>query len=92
MEKKKIVIPAVAGAAATALLAVAAVSSGHEQAQKAKAGTALACVLLPDTKSSVRWETQDRRFLASAFKAAGVSYPDLLQRILNLGLRQPRPE
>lgn len=32
-----------------------------------------ACVLLPDSKSSVRWETQDRRFLAAAFKAAGVS-------------------
>ena len=31
-------------------------------------------VILPDSKSSVRWETQDRRFLAAAFKAAGVSY------------------
>jgi D-xylose transport system substrate-binding protein len=31
-------------------------------------------VLLPDTKSSVRWETQDRRFLAAAFKKAGVSH------------------
>lgn len=29
-------------------------------------------VLLPDSKSSVRWETQDRRFLAAAFKAAGL--------------------
>jgi D-xylose transport system substrate-binding protein len=36
--------------------------------------TADACVLLPDTKSSVRWETQDRRFLGAAFKAAGVSH------------------
>jgi D-xylose transport system substrate-binding protein len=36
--------------------------------------TAEACVLLPDTKSSVRWETQDRRFLGDAFKKAGVSY------------------
>jgi D-xylose transport system substrate-binding protein len=31
-------------------------------------------VLLPDTKSSVRWETQDRRYLADAFKKAGVPY------------------
>ncbi len=31
------------------------------------------CVLLPDSKSSVRWETQDRRYLAAAFKAAGIS-------------------
>src|ERR687898_755549 len=29
-------------------------------------------VLLPDSKSSVRWETVDRPFLAEAFKAAGV--------------------
>jgi D-xylose transport system substrate-binding protein len=29
-------------------------------------------VLLPDSKSSVRWETVDRPFLAEAFKAAGI--------------------
>jgi D-xylose transport system substrate-binding protein len=29
-------------------------------------------VLLPDSKSSVRWETVDRPFLGQAFKAAGV--------------------
>src|SRR5215204_2738788 len=29
-------------------------------------------VLLPDSKSSVRWETVDRPFLSEAFKAAGV--------------------
>jgi D-xylose transport system substrate-binding protein len=29
-------------------------------------------VLLPDSKSSVRWETVDRPFLGEAFKAAGV--------------------
>ena len=32
------------------------------------------CVLLPDPKSSVRWETQDRPALVTAFKKAGVSY------------------
>ncbi|MFN0155801.1 MAG: sugar ABC transporter substrate-binding protein [Gaiella sp.] len=32
------------------------------------------CVLLPDPKSSVRWETQDRPALVAAFKAAKVSY------------------
>ncbi len=31
-------------------------------------------MLLPDSKSSVRWETQDRKYLAEAFKAAGVDY------------------
>jgi D-xylose transport system substrate-binding protein len=36
----------------------------------AKAGKV--AVLLPDTKSSVRWETADRPLLEAAFKAAGV--------------------
>lgn len=31
-------------------------------------------VLLPDSASSARWENDDRRFLAAAFDAAGVSY------------------
>ncbi|MGW3788746.1 sugar ABC transporter substrate-binding protein [Micromonospora chokoriensis] len=31
-------------------------------------------VILPDSKSSARWETADRRFLEEAFKTAGVQY------------------
>jgi D-xylose transport system substrate-binding protein len=31
-------------------------------------------VILPDTKSSVRWETKDRPALEAAFKSAGVDY------------------
>ena len=31
-------------------------------------------VILPDSKSSARWETADRRYLGAAFKAAGVDY------------------
>ncbi|MEO6606080.1 MAG: sugar ABC transporter substrate-binding protein, partial [Aeromicrobium sp.] len=31
-------------------------------------------VILPDTKSSVRWESADRPALEKAFKAAGVKY------------------
>jgi len=31
-------------------------------------------VILPDTKSSARWETADKRYLEEAFKAAGVEY------------------
>jgi D-xylose transport system substrate-binding protein len=31
-------------------------------------------VILPDTQSSVRWETADRKYLEEAFKAAGVQY------------------
>jgi D-xylose transport system substrate-binding protein len=38
-------------------------------------------VLLPDSKSSARWETADRRFFAQAFQAAGLSKDDFM--ILN---------
>ncbi|MEV4106298.1 substrate-binding domain-containing protein [Nonomuraea sp. NPDC049695] len=31
-------------------------------------------VILPDSKSSARWETADRKYLEEAFKAAGVAY------------------
>src|SRR5205823_5403983 len=60
-------------AALTALVVAAAASARHE-GNAAKTATAQACVLLPDTKSSVRWELFDRPYLAKAFKAAGVSY------------------
>jgi D-xylose transport system substrate-binding protein len=36
--------------------------------------TPLIGVILPDSASSVRWETADRRFLEEAFQAAGVEY------------------
>ncbi|MET0496448.1 MAG: substrate-binding domain-containing protein, partial [Actinoplanes sp.] len=31
-------------------------------------------VILPDSASSARWETADRKYLEEAFKAAGVEY------------------
>jgi D-xylose transport system substrate-binding protein len=31
-------------------------------------------VILPDSKSSARWETADRKYLGDAFKAAGLQY------------------
>jgi len=40
---------------------------GGEEQAKGKVG-----VILPDAASSARWETQDRRWLGEAFKAAGV--------------------
>ena len=66
MKVKKILVLSgvVAAAGLMALSAGARVS-----ASKANIDVA---VLLPDSKSSVRWETQDRRFLAAAFKAAGL--------------------
>ncbi|MFJ8688215.1 sugar ABC transporter substrate-binding protein [Micromonospora wenchangensis] len=41
--------------------------AGGDAAKKPKIG-----VILPDSKSSARWETADRRFLKAAFDAAGV--------------------
>jgi D-xylose transport system substrate-binding protein len=46
--------------------------SGSDSGSSAKAGKI--GVILPDTKSSVRWETADRPALQAAFDAAGVKY------------------
>jgi D-xylose transport system substrate-binding protein len=43
--------------------------SGNQSQKKPKIG-----VILPDSKSSARWETADRKFLEAAFKGAGVDY------------------
>jgi D-xylose transport system substrate-binding protein len=43
--------------------------SGGSKSSEAKVG-----VILPDTESSVRWETADRPALEAAFKDAGVKY------------------
>lgn len=48
---------------------------GDDSGDKAAAAkTPKIGVILPDSKSSARWETADRRFLEEAFKAAGVQY------------------
>jgi len=57
--------------ALTALTAVVATAIAKPTAKSA-AGSV--CVLLPDTKSSVRWEQFDRPAFVTALKAAGVSY------------------
>jgi D-xylose transport system substrate-binding protein len=67
--------------AASAALVVAACGSDNNKSSSSSSssGTATAAakagkvgVLLPDSKSSVRWETVDRPFLKKAFDAAGV--------------------
>jgi D-xylose transport system substrate-binding protein len=66
--------------AASAALVVAACGSDDNSSSSSKSsGTATAAakagkvgVLLPDSKSSVRWETVDRPFLKKAFADAGV--------------------
>jgi D-xylose transport system substrate-binding protein len=62
----------VAGVAALSLGATT--GSAHTNTAAAPTASADVAVLLPDTKSSARWETADRPYLAAAFKAAGLSY------------------
>ncbi|GAA3206674.1 sugar ABC transporter substrate-binding protein [Actinocorallia longicatena] len=65
--------------AATALLLTSVAACGDDSGDKksgdggAKATDKIG-VILPDSKSSDRWETQDRPALAKAFDAAGVKY------------------
>jgi D-xylose transport system substrate-binding protein len=57
-----------------ALTVSVTVTGAVAKPSKKSGGSADICVLLPDPKSSVRWETQDRPGFVSAFKAAKVSY------------------
>ena len=59
----------------TALIAIAgtATTVAQGKSSNSKAGADM-CVLLPDPKSSVRWETQDRPAFVAAFKKAGSTY------------------
>src|SRR5918995_3276377 len=57
-----------------AALAVSVAVTGAVAKPAKRSATAEICVLLPDPKSSVRWETQDRPGFVAAFKKANVSY------------------
>ena len=61
------------GLLAVGALAGIAVAASTAHASK-HAATAEVAVLLPDTQSSVRWETEDRPLLGAAFKKAGLTY------------------
>ncbi|MFC5666772.1 sugar ABC transporter substrate-binding protein [Kitasatospora misakiensis] len=68
-----------AAASAALLTTVTACSSSSSSDSGSGAGSAggkkpKIGVILPDSKSSVRWEGADRPYLAAAFKAAGVDY------------------
>ncbi|MEH1012220.1 substrate-binding domain-containing protein [Micromonospora sp. CPCC 206060] len=70
--RKGILTVATAGLLVTGSLAACgddAGNSGTGSDKPAKIG-----VILPDSKSSARWEGADRKFLEEAFKAAGVQY------------------
>ena len=59
-------------------VAVVGVAVGVTTAAQAKKGKKLAniqvCILLPDTKSSVRWVQFDPKYIGLALKKAGVTY------------------
>ena len=70
---------AVAGAVALSLLLAACGSSSSSSSAPAASGSSSAAakagkvgVILPDSASSARWETADRKYLTEAFTAAGV--------------------
>jgi D-xylose transport system substrate-binding protein len=68
------------GVCAIAAVGIAACGSSNNKSTSTGGGSTTAAkadkvaVLLPDTQSSVRWETQDRRYLDQAFTAAGVPH------------------
>src|SRR3954470_5501385 len=70
------------GVSALVALGIAACGSSNNSSTSTSGGASSTtsknvgkvAVLLPDTQSSVRWETQDRRYLDQAFKAAGVPH------------------
>jgi D-xylose transport system substrate-binding protein len=72
-------------ALATASLAVFVVASATASTAK-KTASVQVCVLLPDTKSSVRWVQFDKPDIANALKAAGVTYS--INNALNDPLKQ----
>ncbi|SIN20549.1 sugar ABC transporter substrate-binding protein [Micromonospora cremea] len=71
MRKGLLTIAAV-GLLTTGSMTACGGDSGDDQASSAK--TPKIGVILPDSKSSARWESADRRYLEEAFKAAGVQY------------------
>ena len=67
---KKLTIAVLVAALAVGLM----VGGAAGRTAKSSATGIQVCVLLPDTKSSVRWEQFDKPAFAKALKAAGVTY------------------
>jgi D-xylose transport system substrate-binding protein len=78
ISRRKLPLTLTAGAAALALVAAGCGSSDDKSsgsgggASSATKSAGKVAVLLPDSKSSVRWETVDRPFLKAAFAKAGI--------------------
>jgi D-xylose transport system substrate-binding protein len=71
---KRLSATAFAVAAGAALTLTACGGGGAGGGDGGQAASGKIGVILPDTKSSVRWETKDRPALEAAFKAAGIPF------------------
>jgi D-xylose transport system substrate-binding protein len=67
-------------------IAALAVSAAAVASTKKKSASIQVCVLLPDTKSSVRWTQFDPKYIGRALKKAGVTYS--MNNALNDPLKQ----
>src|SRR5690348_10659740 len=75
MRKGLLAVATVGVVALTSLAACGKSNSGSSGNSSAGTGKQpFIGVILPDSKSSVRWETADRPYLEKAFQAAGVKY------------------
>jgi len=72
--RRGILALAVAMVAAGGMAACGGNKSSNSGSNNPPAKTAKVGVILPDSKSSARWETADRKFLSAAFEKAGVKY------------------
>lgn len=76
MRRGMFLATATVAAAGLVLAGCAGEDDGSGSATETTGGASAAKVgvILPDTKSSARWETADRKYLEEAFQAAGVDY------------------
>jgi D-xylose transport system substrate-binding protein len=72
--RRGILVSALAGLLAAGTLVACADDDGGDSGDGGDGATPRIGVILPDSASSVRWETADRRYLQEAFEAAGVEY------------------
>ncbi|OLB82405.1 MAG: sugar ABC transporter substrate-binding protein [Actinobacteria bacterium 13_2_20CM_2_71_6] len=72
--RKGILAVATAGVLTLGSLAACGKSSTPSGGSSGGAKAPYIGVILPDSKTSARWETADRKYLEEAFKAAGVKY------------------
>jgi D-xylose transport system substrate-binding protein len=72
--RKGLLLTATSAALLLGLTACSSSSNSTSKPAPAAAKKPKIGVILPDSKSSARWETADRKYLTDAFTAAGVAY------------------